>query len=136
MITANDIEREFGGGPYVLIVNGDTLLTEPALTAEQQMKLEAAWKTGAFSDELPPAENYQVRAWMIRGGMNPDAVPAIIAAVVPESVPGGINRAEALMRWDYAVRVPRNFPLVNVIGSQMGLTPEQIDAAWPDILKL
>jgi hypothetical protein len=73
---------------------------------------------------------------MIRGGMNPDAVPAIIATVVPESVPGGINRAEALMRWDYAVRVPRNFPLVNVIGAQMDLTPEEIDTAWPDILKL
>jgi hypothetical protein len=40
------------------------------------------------------------------------------------------------MRWDYAVRVPRDFPLVDVIGAQMGLTPEQIDAAWPSILEL
>ena len=82
------------------------------------------------------AESYQVRAWMIRGGLDPAAVPAIITAVVPESVPGGINRAEALMRWEYATRVPRDFPLVDVIGSQMNLTPAQIDAAWPEIQTL
>ena len=80
--------------------------------------------------QLPDVENYQVRAWMIRGGLDPDSVPQIIAAVVPEDMPGGINRAEALMRWEYAVRVPRDFGLVNVIGAQMGLTPEQIDNAW------
>jgi hypothetical protein len=81
---------------------------------------------------LPDAENYQVRAWMIRGGMDPDLVPQIIAQVVPE----GIERKEALMRWDYAVRIPRNFPLVDVIGSQMGLSPQDIDGAWSNILAL
>jgi len=68
--------------------------------------------------------------------MDPDVVPAIIASVVPESNPGGINRKEALMRWDYAVRVPRAFPLVDVIGAQMGLTPLEIDSAWHDIIEL
>jgi len=83
------------------------------------------------------AEAYQVRAWMIRGGLDPDLVPGIITQVVPEQVPAGeIGQKEALMRWDYAVRVPRDFPLVDVIGAQMGLTPEQIDAAWPTILAL
>jgi hypothetical protein len=81
---------------------------------------------------LAAAENYQVRAWIIRGGMDPDLVPQIIAQVVPD----GPQRKEALMRWDYAVRIPRDFPLVDVIGAQMNLTPEQIDAAWPDILAL
>jgi hypothetical protein len=69
----------------------------------------------AVKPPLPPAENYQVRAWMIRGGMDPDLVPAIIAQVVPE----GPQRKEALMRWDYAVRIPRDFPLVDVIGGHM-----------------
>jgi hypothetical protein len=78
------------------------------------------------------AESYQVRAWMIRGGLDPDLVPTIIAQVVPD----GPQRKEALMRWDYAVRIPRDFPLTNVIGAAMNLTPEQIDAAWPEILTL
>jgi hypothetical protein len=80
----------------------------------------------------PSAESYQVRAWMIRGGLDPDLVPQIIAQVVPD----GPQRKEALMRWDYAVRIPRDFPLVDVIGAAMNLTPEQIDAAWPEILTL
>jgi len=93
-------------------------------------ELEAAWIQ--VQRIQPPAEAYQVRAWMIRGGMDPDLVPAIIAQVVPD----GPQRKEALMRWDYAVRIPRDFPLVDVIGAQMNLTPQQIDAAWPDILDL
>jgi hypothetical protein len=93
-------------------------------------ELQAAWVQ--VQRIQPPAENYQVRAWMIRGGMDPNVVPQIIAQVVPD----GPQRKEALMRWDYAVRVPRDFPLVDVIGAQMGLTPEQIDAAWPSILEL
>jgi hypothetical protein len=86
----------------------------------------------AVKPPLAEAENYQVRAWMIRGGLDPDLVPTIIAQVVPD----GPERKEALMRWDYAVRVPRDFPLVDKIGEKMGLTPEQIDAAWPAILEL
>jgi hypothetical protein len=114
-------------------LNGDTLdgLTwfgpgNPPTMEE----LEAAW--AQVQRIQPPAESYQVRAWMIRGGLDPDLVPTIIAQVVPD----GPQRKEALMRWDYAVRIPRDFPLVNVIGAQMGLTPEQIDAAWPEILTL
>ena len=81
---------------------------------------------------LPNAENYQIRAWMIRNDLDPDAVPQMITQLVTDAK----EQKEALMRWDYAVRVPRNFPLVDSIGAQMGLTPEQIDAAWPSIVAL
>ena len=106
---------------------------------------DATWQNGEWVlpqplDRLtlyPSAESYQVEAWMIRGGLDPDLVPQIIAQVVPEVVPpGGINRKEALSRWRKATRIPRDFPLVDVIGAQMNLTPQQIDAAWPDILAL
>ena len=125
-------------------------LPQPQLTANQKAEPKLVWhqdrverdwdiidKTQAeiAAERLtlyPSAESYQVRAWMIRGGLDPDLVPAIIAQVVPD----GPQQKEALMRWDYAVRIPRDFPLTNVIGAQMGLTPEQIDAAWPEILTL
>lgn len=81
---------------------------------------------------LPNAENYQIRAWMIRNDLDPDAVPQMISQLVTDEK----ERKESLMRWDYAVRVPRNYPLVDAIGAQMGLTPEQIDAAWPSIINL
>jgi len=86
----------------------------------------------AAETALPNAENYQIRAWMIRNDLDPDAVPQMISQLVTDAK----DQKEALMRWDYAVRVPRNFPLVNAIGAQMGLTPEQIDAAWPSIINL
>ena len=125
-------------------------LPQPQITAGQKVEPKLIWHEDRVergwdiidktAEEIAaerlslylPAENYQVRAWMIRGGLDPDLVPTIIAQVVPD----GPQRKEALMRWDYAVRVPRDFPLTNVIGAQMGLTPEQIDAAWPEILTL
>jgi len=130
-------------------------LPMPQLTAGQKAEPKLVWLgdrverqwdvTSKTADEIkaeraalyPHAENYQVRAWMIRGGIDPDLVPQVIVQVVPEEVPEcEIGQKEALMRWDYAVRVPRDFPLVDVIGAQMNLTPEQIDAAWPSILEL
>ena len=94
-------------------------------------ELQEAWDNRP-SEPLPNAENYQIRAWMIRNDLEPDAVPQMISQLVTDEK----ERKESLMRWDYAVRVPRNFPLVNAIGAQMGLTPEQIDAAWPSIVAL
>jgi hypothetical protein len=113
--------------PTHKMVNGELV----ELTPDERDAIIEQWNN-ATPPPLPPVEAYQVRAWMIRGGMDPDLVPAIIAQVVPD----GPQRKEALMRWDYAVRIPRDFPLVDVIGEQMNLTPEQIDAAWPDILTL
>jgi hypothetical protein len=142
-------------GNWIDVPEGETVvplvkLPQPQVTAGQKAEPKLVWyddrverdwniidKTQAeIAAErpslYPSAENYQVRAWMIRGGLDPDLVPQIIAQVVPD----GPQRKEALMRWDYAVRIPRDFPLVDVIGAQMNLTPEQIDAAWPDILTL
>jgi hypothetical protein len=147
-------------GNWIDVPEGETVvplvkLPQPQITAGQKAEPKLVWhedrverdwdiiaKTQAeiAAERLtlyPSAESYQVRAWMIRGGLDPDLVPQIIAQVVPDVVPpGGINRKEALSRWRKATRIPRDFPLVDVIGAQMGLTPEQIDAAWSEILTL
>jgi len=94
-------------------------------------ELQEAWDNRP-PEPLPDAENYQIRAWMIRGDLDPDAVPQIISQVITDAK----EKKEALMRWDYAVKIPRDFPLVDIIGAEMKLTPEQIDIAWSDILKL
>lgn len=79
----------------------------------------------------PDAEMYQVHDWMHDNGLDPDAVPQIIAAAFPP----GLERKKALSRWNKAVRVPRDHPLVNVIGTRLTppLTPAQIDTAWAAI---
>jgi hypothetical protein len=80
----------------------------------------------------PEAEMYQIHEWMHDNGLDPDAVPQIISAAFPP----GLERKKALSRWNKAVRVPRDHPLVDVIGTRLTppLTPEQIDAAWGAIL--
>jgi hypothetical protein len=82
-----------------------------------------------YRDRYPDAESYQVRAWLIRNGIDPASIPALITSLTQP----GAARDEALMRWEYAVRVPSNHPLVGVIAANLGLNAETI---WPSILEL
>lgn len=77
----------------------------------------------------PAAESYQVRAWMIRNGIDPVNIPALITSLTQP----GSERDEALMRWEYAVRVPFDHPLVAAIAQQLNLN---VSAIWFDILEL
>jgi hypothetical protein len=82
----------------------------------------------------PDAEMYQIHEWMHDNKLDPDAIPQIISSAFTVDV----ERKKALSRWSKAVRVPRDHPLVDLIGSRMtpALTPQQIDNSWEDITKL
>ncbi len=82
-----------------------------------------------YRARYPDAESYQVRAWLIRNGIDPASIPALITSLTQP----GAARDEALMRWEYAVRVPSNHPLVGAIAANLGLNVETI---WPSILEL
>ncbi len=77
----------------------------------------------------PDAEAYQVRAWMIRSGIALSVVPSMIS----NAVPAGPDRDEALMRWEFAVRVPKDHPLVAVVASGLGVS---VDSIWWEVLAL
>lgn len=77
----------------------------------------------------PDAEAYQVRAWMIRSGIDLAVVPSMITSAVPV----GAARDEALMRWEFAVRVPKDHPLVAVVASGLGVS---VDSIWWEVLAL
>ena len=77
----------------------------------------------------PTAESYQVRAYLIRNGIDPASIPALITSFTAP----GAERDEALMRWEYAVRVPFDHPLVAAIAQQLNLN---VSAIWFDILDL
>lgn len=119
--------------PAIIVAKPIPTFLAEQINTRQQFLADRFSRTKLY----PDAKKYQVRAWMIRGKIDLNLVPDIITQVVPEVVPEGeINRTEALMRWHDAEMIPRDFPLVNVVGSQMNLTPMQIDAAWADILKI
>lgn len=133
MKTRQEIRAELEVSNPTTNVNGVVYVLGDAVYEELMERwIDAAFEMQGQRPLLPDAENYQIRAWMIRGDFDPDAVPQMIAQIITDEK----QRKEALMRWDYAVRVPRSFPLVDAIGAQMGLTPTQIDAAWQDILAL
>jgi len=72
---------------------------------------------------------HQVRVWMIRRGINPAMVPQMIAAVTAE----GVERDEAIARWEYAVKIPKDHPLVGELAAQLNLDLETI---WWEILAI
>jgi hypothetical protein len=123
--TAQQIETAFGMTGITLendvIVEGTGL----DLTLANQRLQNCLAK----SSLTPDAESYQVRAWLIRNGINPADIPALIASLTAP----GAERDEALMRWEYAVRVPFDHPLVAAIAQQLNLN---VSAIWFDILDL
>ena len=135
MITADDVKIRFEGGPYVLMVNGDVPVTEPALTAGQQRELEDAWKNGGFLN-FSDVSRYQVRQWMIvrlvSQGLAPDP-DAVVDGVIDTAVSDAVMRLVLKDRWRNVVVVPRDHLLVNPVGAAMGLTPAEIDDQWAAI---
>lgn len=83
-------------------------------------------------DELPPvAPHYaplsarQLRLGLIAAGISIASVDAAIAAIEDNA-----DREVALVEWEYASQFERDHHLIEMIGSALGMTVEQIDAAW------
>jgi hypothetical protein len=105
----------------VTIVSGSGLDLEVA-----NERLQLCIAKGSLT---PAAESYQVRAWLIRNGVDLATIPQMIESLTP----AGPVRVESLMRWEYAVRVPHNHPLVVAVATQLNLN---VQSVWFDILKL
>jgi hypothetical protein len=123
--TAEQLQTVFG-------MNGITLENETIIAGAglpltvANTRLQLCLTAG----KLPPdAEAYQVRAWLIRHGIDLETIPSIISASVPE----GPAQAEALMRWEYSVKVPMDHPLVAVVAAQLNLN---VQSVWWDIIQL
>jgi hypothetical protein len=125
IFTPNQIEQAFGMTGITLvdqvIVSGSGLDLETA-NARLQMCIAKGTLT-------PEAESYQVRAWLIRNGLDLATIPQMIEALTP---PGPV-RVESLIRWEYAVRVPHDHPLVIAVATQLNLN---LKTVWFDILAL
>jgi hypothetical protein len=99
-------------------------LRDDLLRDKTEAELDAEYVTA-----YPHAESYQVRAWLIRNSIDPASIPALITSLTPF----GPERQEALMRWEYAVKIPANHPLVTAIASSLNIN---LKTVWPSILEL
>jgi len=77
----------------------------------------------------PEATPLQVRSFLIRQSISLDTIPALIASAMPE----GSAREEALMRWEYALSFPKDYPLVVAVANALSL---DLDQAWASILAI
>lgn len=95
------------------------------------------WQDGMWvhvepaSPPLPPLAARQLRLGLVGGGILPAQVDAAIAAI-----PNDAERAVAEIEWQYASQFERDHPLIEQVGTELGLTVEQIDAMWQAALAL
>jgi hypothetical protein len=67
----------------------------------------------------------QIRLWLIANGISLGTVAQMI-----DSIQDDATRAAAQVRWEYGLVVLRDDPLVQQMGAALGLTLEQMDAAF------
>lgn len=79
----------------------------------------------------PDAEAVDVRDWLLDQGITAADVEAQIALMFPDDA---LATAKALNRWEYAVRVPRDHPLVVALGEALGFTQAQLDTEWANVI--
>ena len=77
-----------------------------------------------------PITAVQLRLWLLSHGVTGAMVDAQIAAL-----PSPTSEAAAI-RWEYGTRFDRTDGLIDLFGTSLGLTLEQIDAGWLEALAL
>ena len=73
----------------------------------------------------PSISARQIRLWLIEHGVSLATIDSAIAAI-----PDALLREKTKVEWEFAPYVERTHPMINAIGEQLGLTPEQIDQAF------
>ncbi len=74
---------------------------------------------------FPDITRRQLRLWLHRSGVPTSAVMAALDAIQDPDA-----RAEAIIEWEDATVFQRSHPLIESIGAALGMTSEQLDAAW------
>lgn len=67
----------------------------------------------------------QIRLWLIDNNISLTSVENAINGIVDEKL-----REKTLVEWEFAPYVERDHPLLDTLGEALGLTSEQIDAAF------
>lgn len=73
----------------------------------------------------------QIRLWLLTKGITGNTV---IEAI--KLIPDEIAKETALVNWEYSTVFERSNPLIDAVGSILGLTPEEIDSAFNEALTL
>jgi hypothetical protein len=78
---------------------------------------------------MPNLNAAEVRIAMIKNGIAPSAMAVAIAAL-----PNGLIKSVREVQWEYKPTFSRLHPLMELLRTSIGLTPEQFDAEWLEAL--
>ena len=67
----------------------------------------------------------QIRLWLVENGISLSAVDAAISSITDE-----LLKEKTKIEWEFSPYVERNHPMINTLGSVLGLTNQQIDNAF------
>jgi len=73
----------------------------------------------------------QIRLWLVTHGVSLDAVAAAMQAI-----PDAATRATVQIEWEYAPYIERGHPMLLPLAAALGMTSEQVDAAFREAAAL
>ena len=122
------VERDGSGAIIALYANPQEGRTDPQPLPDTDPEV------AAFLNPPPPMPvltSRQLRLGLVANGISLPSVEAAIDAIEDEA-----DREVARIEWEYATTFERSHPLIEQVGSALGLTPEQIDDMWAEAATL
>jgi hypothetical protein len=107
-----DDDVEYNRRIYAQALEGEVAAYVPPSLADQRIS-------------MVPLSARQLRLGLLQAGITGSTVAATLNAM-----PEGAEKESALIEWEYATTFVRTHELIGLVGSALGLTPEQIDTMW------
>jgi len=122
------VERDGSGAIIALYANPQEGRTDPEPLPDTDPEVSAFLNP---PPPMPALTSRQLRLGLVLHGISLSSVEAAIDAIEDPT-----DREVARIEWEYATTFERSHPLVNQVGTALGLTPEQIDAMWTEAATL
>jgi len=93
---------------------------------EDGVNITRVWVTNPVVVSVPSSISpRQIRLWFINNNILLSSVEAAI-----NSISDSVLKEKTLVEWEYSPYVERNHPMVEALGSVLGLSSQQIDQAF------
>lgn len=101
-------------------------------TAIPESELPAGWERAPDTSPVPASVTArQIRLWLVSHGVSLAAVESAIDGIADQT-----QRDSVRVEWEYAPYVERSHPMLVPLASALGLSEEQVDAAFREAASL
>lgn len=127
-----------GGSIRIEIYGVEMFVPDDMANSDRQMiaEWEAAGNTIPAYEPPPPPPLAPLTRRQLRLGLLANGITTADVEVAIAAIPDPMDRAVAEIEWADASTYERDHPLIEQVGSALGLSPEQIDTMWEEALLL